>query len=57
MKSKTGKRKEDKEVRAEGQPKLSKKVLKNDSEKMHVQYPAQVGYHGTDEEKELNPEE
>lgn len=38
-------------------PKLSKKIIKQDSQEVHIQYPAKVGYHGTDAEKELNPEE
>lgn len=57
MNSRTGKSEHEKKARAGDQPKLSKKILKRDPETIHVQYPARVGYHGTDKEKDLNPEE
>lgn len=57
MNSRTGKSEHEKKARAGDQPKLSKKILKRDPETIHVQYPARVGYHGTDDEKDLNPEE
>jgi hypothetical protein len=40
--------------------KVSSEILKNkktDAETGQKQYPAKMGYHGTDEEKNLNPEE
>jgi hypothetical protein len=57
MKSKRDDSTTKREVPGEDRAKQSKKILKRDSEKMHIQYPPKVGYHGTDEEKELSPEE
>lgn len=52
---KTNKKKEGKQADVKPQP--SRKLLKTDPKGWQVQYPAKVGYHGTDEEKELSPEE
>jgi hypothetical protein len=35
----------------------SAKVIRKDSGKVVKQYPARVGYHGTGDETDLNPEE
>jgi hypothetical protein len=36
---------------------ISSKEIRTKSGETIVQYPAEVGYHGTDKEKRLNPEE
>lgn len=36
---------------------LSSRVIKTKSGETLIQYPAEVGHHGTDKEKRLNPEE
>ena len=38
-------------------PVLSAKTIVKESGEIQSQYPAKVGYHGTDNEKDLNPEE
>ena len=46
--------------RKEASKKVPSEILKNkktDAETGQKQYPAKVGYHGTDDEKNLNPEE
>ena len=52
-KKKTSKKEAD--IREELKP--AKKVINSGTGRMHIQYPAKVGYHGTDEERDLNPEE
>ena len=36
---------------------ISSRVIKTKSGETLIQYPAEVGHHGTDKEKRLNPEE
>ena len=43
--------------RSENNAAKSSRAKKEDSSKQHKQYPSRVGYHGTDKEENLNPEE
>jgi hypothetical protein len=57
MKPKANNSEREKEWRGEGPQKRSKKIIRGDFGKIRIQYPAKVGYHGTDEENDLSPEE
>lgn len=56
---KTRKRQEERQEKLHHDPlkNISSKVIRTKSGETLIQYPAEVGHHGTDKEKRLNPEE